>query len=220
MLKHTSILLLTILLLATACSNETESPKNIEIIIGPTVTAPSQGYVAPGESIEVPSSYPAPDTAGEPVDSGYPPPGAAFVPSTPYPGAATPVQTKTPAPDELVQPEPPNPSAGHGAVVGQLFHKDSESPGSNLTIYLGIKVEANPGPGYLISTQRNSSPQADTNGAGYFVINDVEPGTYALVIGSLIGSRVLENPENGQEYWVEVASGEISDVGNVVFTFP
>jgi hypothetical protein len=137
-----------------------------------------------------------------------------------YPGAATPVQTRTPSPDELIQPPLPEPSSGLGAVVGQLFHRDSGTSGSNLTIYLGVKVEASPGPGYLISTQRNSSPQADTNSAGYFTINDVEPGTYALVLGSLIGSRVLENPENGQEYWVEVVENQVTDVGEVVFTLP
>ena len=209
---------LIILLLATACSSEPEPRNNIEIIIGPTI--PSQGSVASGETSEIQSAYPAPVTPSETVESGYPPPQLHIVSNTPYPGAATPVQTKTLSPDQLVQPETPNPSSRLGAVVGQLFNKESGSYGSNLTIYLGIKVEASPGPGYLISTQRNSSPQANTNGAGYFVINDVEPGTYALVLGSLIGSRVLENPENGEEYWVDVTAGDVTDVGEVVFSFP
>jgi len=209
-----TLLLLTIFLLS-ACSEEAPPSNEFEIIVAPTT---SEDEAAGSETADdAPAAYPSLPDDEQP---GYPPPATVYVPPTGYPGSATPVPTIAPSPEELVAPEPPVPAEGMGAVIGQLYHKDTSTPGSNLTIYLGVKVEGEPGPAYFISTQRNSSPQDNTNAGGYFVINDVEPGLYALVIGSVIGSRVLENPETGQEYWLDVTAGEVTDVGQVVFTFP
>jgi hypothetical protein len=213
--KSASFICLFSILFVTACSDDTPSSSSTEVIVGPTF--PPAGYPASDAISEDPTAYPAPEDRDKP---GYPAPTIEFIPPTSYPGAATPFPVRTPEPEDLAEPEPPSPAAGLGAVSGQLLHEDSGATGSGLTIYLGVKVEAEPGPAYYISTQRNSSPQAETNAGGYFVINDVEPGLYALVLGSLIGSRVLENPETGQEYWVEVTSGEITEVSEVVFTFP
>ncbi len=162
----------------------------------------------------------APVSDNEPAYPYPPPVPEVFELDTPYPGAPTPVQTSTPSPEDLQKPALPIPSNDQGAVIGQLLHTEHGSPGSNLIVYLGMKVEANPGPGYLINTFRNSSPHSEANAGGYFIINEVDPGTYALVLGSLVGSRVLQNPETGEEYWVEIVAGEVTDIGEVFFTFP
>jgi hypothetical protein len=215
MFKLTPAILLLLTLILSACSDEAPPTNGLEVIVAPTT--PSDSITESETTNQGPDAYPPLDESDQ---SGYPAPASPYSPPTGYPSAATPFPTITSSPEEFVAPAPPVPDEGLGAVVGQLLHMESDSAGSNLTIYLGVKVEAEPGPSYFISTQRNSSPQANTNAGGYFVINNVEPGLYALVLGSVIDSRVLANPETGQEYWVEVTAGETSDVGEVVFSFP
>jgi hypothetical protein len=218
-LKLRYIPVLTLLIFSLGCTSQSERQEATEQGGLVAVTVVVDESLSSGSSASEIAEPTAPAVAT--TDNAYPAPVDSLrQPNTPYPGAATQVPTSTPPAEELVQPPLPVPTEGKGAIIGRLIHAEHGSPGSNLILYLGTRVEAEPGPGYLISTMRNSSPHAESNAGGYFTISDVEPGTYALVIGSLVGSRILQNPESGEEYWVDIVAGEVADIGEVYFTFP
>jgi hypothetical protein len=162
---------------------------------------------------------PAPDQVDDTSTSAYPPPASNTTSSTAYPGAPTPIITiEVLSDDPSLIPAKPQPSPGKGAIVGRLINNATNGPGHSVRVYLGVKVVAEPGPAYFISTQRNSSPQGDTTPQGYFTINDVEPGTYALVVWSPQASQVLTDPETNQDYFVDIVADEVLEIGNLYFT--
>jgi hypothetical protein len=122
--------------------------------------------------------------------------------------------------DPSLRPDMPQPSTGKGALVGRLINDSTGGPGHSVRVYLGVKVVAEPGPDYFISTQRNSSPQGDTTSQGYFVINDIEPGTYALVVWTPGYSQVLSDSNTASELWVDIVADEVAELERVHFSAP
>ena len=211
------VFVLLVLLLLSACSNSEPEAESDSIIIteltviAPTLSAPVAESAYPGAVNPIPQdpeAYPAPQV-NEPI--------------SPYPSGEAPPPTDLPVvatvgPLEL--PTLPEPAAGKGVVAGRVIQAETNEPGYRAPVYLGARVEVDPGDGYFISTQRNSSPHIDADEGGYFIITDVEPGIYAVVIRTPIGSKVLTNPDTNDAYWVEVVADQVFEVGDVYFQLP
>jgi hypothetical protein len=151
-----------------------------------------------------------------PSSSGYPVGEVQIDTSSAYPGAESILQSivVTVEVPPYAAIDVPDPQAGTGTVVGRILNAVTNEPGL-VRIYLGEKIEAVQGEGYFISTEQNSSPQGDSNENGYFIINDIAPGTYVLVVWNPVNSEVLVNPDTNGEYWVEIKAGEVFDIGDV-----
>lgn len=114
----------------------------------------------------------------------------------------------------------PTPDHDSGVVVGQLVLRASGSPLALQTVYLGETLPLEPGPGHLIVLREKESPHATTDNEGRFVLANVSPGAYVLIIWTPFQSRVVANMDTGKEFNVTVRAGGTVDIGEVVVDWP
>jgi hypothetical protein len=171
-----------------------------------------------------PAAQPTPD-AGAPAaeqpaataGAAYPGPAAA---GAAYPGP----QGQEPAPTASMDPiVVPTPSSGEvGVVAGTLYRVDeggNRVPYPAATIYLGT-VTASGGVDAMVALDRTTAPAAITNGLGQFAFADVPPGRYGLMLQSLEGALLLNNPDDGGDMVIEVAGGQTVEMGELAYPLP
>ncbi len=110
------------------------------------------------------------------------------------------------------------PAPGLGAVTGKI-QMDNPTDRIGLLVYLGdiVKLGDEFSGGFL---DTSIAPHALVNAEdGFFHITDVKPGSYSFVIYEVIsGGRVYQD-ENGNVLPIEVTEDEITDLGEIFFTF-
>jgi hypothetical protein len=146
----------------------------------------------------------------------YPPPAATDNPDELYPTAAYPIETQETVDEEIVIPEP-NPDFGivHG-IVNSLSIEDMVA---YTKVYLATKVPVEPGDEYIISVQENSSPHTQTNGNGEFVISEIPPGDYVLVLVTPVSTFPILT-ESGEQIELLIEGGELIDLGDIFTNWP
>jgi hypothetical protein len=147
-------------------------------------------------------AYPAPDLT---TDQGYPSPAAEaeqFNELSPY------------QPPQAVIAD-----SDKGAVIGRLVSRQLGVPIANVRVYLGENTRLNGGSGSVVTMQEQSSFYAETDGAGYFVINSVAPDSYGIIIFSPIEAKLLSDGAGGTLY-IDVQAGQITDLEDLSITFP
>lgn len=173
---------------------------------------PDAGATAPaGEqpAATAGAAYPAPGTAG-----------AAGAAGAAYPGP----QGQEPAPTASMDPiVVPTPSSGEvGVVAGTLYRVDESGnrvPYPAATIYLGT-VTASGGVDAMVALDRTTAPAAITNGLGQFAFADVPPGRYGLMLQSLEGALLLNDPEDAGDMVIEVTGGQTVEMGDLAYPLP
>jgi len=108
------------------------------------------------------------------------------------------------------------PAPGRGAVKGTLVAEDTSRP-YVATLYLGRAIPpAQPGFPPMISFSEQSDPKAAQDpSSGAFGFKDVAPGTYALILWSPVGNKLIEKPGTKESVLVDVKAGEVSDLGTI-----
>lgn len=188
---HLVAIALFLLLSISACSSSnetfTQSPPSEEIT-----------QIIPGESESYPVSTEVLDTQ-----------------STSYPVAGD-NTTDDNGESTLATSEPlviPDASPDSGVVHGQIYSYTTNEVLPNVMVYLAEKVLLEPGPNYTISFQEKSSPHAQTNERGEFLIVDVAPDEYIPIMVTPFGIFPLANDktdeielvvESNQTYDMEV----------------
>jgi len=101
-------------------------------------------------------------------------------------------------------------------VTGRLVaNSDRTDPYLATSIYLGKAIEANltdypP----LISLDTATDPSAIQAKNGEFVISDIPPGTYGLIIWSAFSQTVIQDPaKEGYPLLVKVTPGKVVNLG-------
>ena len=141
----------------------------------------------------------------------FPAPGAALAIASPT-GPSTPPMATTPS--AILQMSTPQPDAG--AVKGKLVYENTGQP-YLATLYLGRAIPASQ-PGYppMISFSDQTDPKATQDpSTGVFDFRGVAPGTYALILWSPVGNKIVEKPGSKESVLVEVRAGETSDLGTI-----
>jgi len=110
------------------------------------------------------------------------------------------------------------PSFGKGSVKGQLA-VEPKGDLTGLTVYLGeaIKIEGQ-FTGGLLNTSKAPFSLVDPL-TGNFLIKDVDPGTYVLVIYEVVAGGRAYQDESGNIMSIEVKPNEIIDLGTIRFSF-
>ena len=121
-----------------------------------------------------------------------------------------------PTSEPLVIPEA---KAESGIVHGQVNSYTTNEPLINSRIYLAEKVPLEPGPGYTIAFQERTSPSAQTNERGEFLIEDVDPGEYIPIMVTPFGIYPLANEET-EEIQLNVEAGQVYDLGITAVNWP
>ncbi|MFN8491997.1 MAG: hypothetical protein U0350_30630 [Caldilineaceae bacterium] len=106
-----------------------------------------------------------------------------------------------------------------GAVIGQLVVKTAkgDKPVKNAIIGLAAVVPDKAGArvaGYDAST----APRTDLDDQGRFVLNDVPPGQYGIILDSVMSQYLLKDPKNLQNsLLINVKANQVTDLDKLVY---
>lgn len=93
----------------------------------------------------------------------------------------------------------PTPSETTGVVFGRIMSSIDNSPITFTTIYLGEILQLSDKEGYLFTLQEKSSPHSESDKDGNFVIYDIDPGQYVILLFTPRKSVPIIDEENGKE---------------------
>lgn len=113
----------------------------------------------------------------------------------------------------------PTPSSGTSVYSGSLFSAGDDLPARLVKIYFATKIFLTPGPGYMLSYEEKGSPQIQTDENGYFVITDIEPGEYFLIMVTPVNSYSVIDDQGNQVTFVAEA-GKTYDLGKLFVNWP
>lgn len=106
-----------------------------------------------------------------------------------------------------------------GIVQGLVSSYSTKEPLPEIKIYMANKVPLEPEPGYVISFQEKSSPQALTNPHGQFLIHNIPPGEYVILMVTPFGTFPLGNEETNQ-IELDMKAGDSIDIGAAYVNWP
>jgi hypothetical protein len=113
----------------------------------------------------------------------------------------------------------PTPSLGLGVIHGQLIQETGQ-PIGNTQVRLGDVVwfQGQEGQDGLVISERSRAPQTIGDTQGNFVIADVSPGTYGLVVSDPNSPEhiFVRDRTTGRALLVEVKKDKVVDLGKVV----
>jgi len=113
----------------------------------------------------------------------------------------------------------PAPSLGLGVIHGQLIQETGQ-PIINTQVRLGDVVwfQGQEGQEGLVVSERSRAPQTISDAQGNFVLADVSPGTYGLVVADPNSPEhiFVRDPTTGRALLIEVEKDKIVDLGKVV----
>jgi hypothetical protein len=118
----------------------------------------------------------------------------------------------------LAQITPPaSPQPGTATVVGQVVEVDSGDPLGDVIVRLAevVREEEDEGEGVFL-LNHSSSPGARTDQEGYFVLPDIKPGEYVVVVGegeNMNDYDIIEDGDTGKAKVWNATVDEISDWG-------
>ena len=136
--------------------------------------------------------------------------------SIPTPPAAT-----SPATELVAAVDVPTPESGKGTAVGTIYDESRGEPYAGQFIYLAKVIElgsqeGDDPPVLFAELDVRSDPFDQTDEQGRFVVENVEPGLYALAVRlPNLRETLLYDAETEANLSVEIVPDEISDIGTV-----
>jgi hypothetical protein len=113
----------------------------------------------------------------------------------------------------------PDANLDSGIVYGQIYSYTTNEVLPNVMVYLAEKVPLEPGPNYTISFQEISSPHAQTNERGEFLITEVAPDEYIPIMVTPFGISPLAN-DTTDEIELVVESNQTYDLEATYVNWP
>lgn len=134
-----------------------------------------------------------------------------FIASCSGPAAVTTTQKSTPA--AAAQVTIPTPKTGTAVVTGKLINKADSKPFANQLVRLG-KIYGE-GTQSIYVYNESADPGAYTQADGTFVISDVNPASYAVIMVDNSGNyaAIKENAE--KVLTVDVAADKVVKMGDI-----
>jgi len=205
-------LLLTLCLcfVLVACSDEEPTP-------APTVAPTATTATATAEPAAQPVS---------PLDSAVSPlaaPGDSPL-TTPAAVTATVIQTTVAETVDVIPaagpPVDPQTSATTGAATGRIFIQNDQGfrPVHHLIVALAAVITGDDGVERAAGYDAASAPRTDIRDDGTFVIEDVRPGRYGVILDYVMAQILITEPENPENSLViTIEAGAVTDLGNLVY---
>ncbi len=83
-------------------------------------------------------------------------------------------------------------------------------------MFLATPVALSPGPGYIFTFDFARAPRITVHADGHFLVTDVPPGQYALILWTPHQSYPVIDPSDAsRELVVTVTAGQVSDLGEL-----
>lgn len=189
------VLILAVAALLGACSNAPQTP---------ATQVPTTQNSTGEPTAAVDSAYPAPATEGA------------------YPGPEGEPTDPAVSNEPIVVPQPSSSSVG--VVHGLLFQNTTDgqrTPVAGYTVYLGKILKNTEGVESVVEVNPSGSPKSIINGLGQFVFADVPPGRYGLLLETgAKGQLLLNDPQSGGNFIIEVTGGDTRDLGELAYALP
>lgn len=139
--------------------------------------------------------------------------------TTPAPPVAEPTTAATDAPTSI--PTPASDRASMTGVIAKKVGESGEEVYPNIRLYVGILLIDSTGQKTLARVDEKNAPQTRTDQQGRFVFKDLEPGKYILVVQVPPNNLMkLNHPETGRDMVIELAAGELKDMGTLYYDLP
>ncbi|MFZ4661595.1 MAG: hypothetical protein ACOYNY_31595 [Caldilineaceae bacterium] len=193
------LLMVCFCLLLVACSDEEPTPE-------PTVAA-----AAVATATAVPAATP---TAAQP-ESPLPPDSP-----LPTPAPASAVGADALAAIPAGEPVKPQTSATTGAVTGRIFINDEKGfrtiPG--IIVALAEVIKGDDGIEKAAGYDPATAPASEIRDDGAFVLNNVPPGRYGVILDAVTTSILATEAENPQNsLLITVEAGKVTDLSTLVY---
>lgn len=121
----------------------------------------------------------------------------------------------TPQPADLKRPPLPTATANAGVVVGTVIGTTTKTPIKRTPVYLAKIFWDDQHKNAAFALDIGNSPAAQTDENGYFVISNVEPAEYALVVGDYFGRNDVLRESNGNARLFQPEAGKVLDIGSI-----
>ena len=124
------------------------------------------------------------------------------------------VSTGTPAPTPVPQVTPATPLPGKATVVGHAIALDTGKPFANTPVRLAEVLHLPPNSDTFMLNDAQS-PGAITDQQGYFLINNVDPKDYVIIVGNINLSYAIPTAEPDKARVWTLSAGQITDTGEL-----
>lgn len=195
---HQLILIVCLALVLAACSDDEPTPAPTAPpapTATPTAAQPESPLNAPSDS-----PLPTPGTITASAEAA----GAENV--NVIPAAGAPVTPKT--------------SASTGAVTGRIFVNDAQGfrPVTKVIVALAEIIKDENGKEIATGYDAANSPRNDIRDDGIFVIDNVPPGRYGIILDSVMTQVMIKEPENlDNSLLITVEADKVTDLSNLVY---
>lgn len=105
------------------------------------------------------------------------------------------------------------PYSGLGAVKGKLSINDH--PVVDVNIFLAAIITDSNGEEFIAELDQLSSPRSHTHSNGEFLISNVKPGRYALILDVAVNSFLLEALDSQDPFLITIFPDEILNLGDL-----
>lgn len=126
---------------------------------------------------------------------------------------------KIPLKEDIPPIEIPTPSADSGVIQGMIYSLTNDEPITYTKIYLATKIPVDPGDEYMVTIQENSSPHTQSTANGEFIISDIEPGEYILVLVTPVSTLPILD-KNKEQIEFTIGAGEFIEFEDVYANWP
>lgn len=193
------IVIVCLALVLVACSDDEPTPTPTTAPPAPTATPTAAQPTSP---LNAPSDSPLP-TPGT-ITASTEAAGAENVNVIPAAGA----------------PVTPKISATAGAVTGRIFVNDAQGfrPVTKVIVALAEIIKDENGKEIATGYDAANSPRNDIRDDGVFVIDNVPPGRYGIILDSVMTQVMIKEPENlDNSLLITVEADKVTDLSNLVY---
>jgi len=115
---------------------------------------------------------------------------------------------------------PPPPESGKATAIGQIKHQDG-SPFNDVIVRLANVARDAQGKGGAYILDIGRSPTTNTDAYGSFIIDNIDPGDYVIVIGDVEVPQLYEvvQESNGDAKVWTFPVDQVTDVGTLTVSF-
>jgi hypothetical protein len=113
----------------------------------------------------------------------------------------------------------PTANADSGVIFGTIQSLPEKSPLGYSTIYLASKIVYGSEEDYILSFEEHSSPHTQSIATGEFVISNIPPGEYLLVLETPINTFPIIN-QSGDHMDISITGGDHLDLGMLYANYP
>jgi hypothetical protein len=121
-------------------------------------------------------------------------------------------------PPTTIPPRVPLPESGTSSVFGRVFSKKTNEPLVNILVRIA-RVVRQGGDGAFV-LEDAFSPGSLTNEEGYFVISNVDPIEYVIVVGDVNLDYDIIAEDSGRAKVWQTIKGQVLDVGELKVDLP